>query len=101
MLTSGFVGREVRSRSMVLNPRHQDRWSGAHLVQECRRLTSGFSFRRSSEGRVSRVDFSRPAQPALRVRAQGVHGAVRLVSCGFSATGRSTDPSEAHLRVHA
>ena len=39
---------------MVLNPRHHDRWSGAHLLQGCRRLTSGFSFRGSSEMRVSR-----------------------------------------------
>ena len=28
---------------MVVNPRHQDRWSGVHLEQGCRRLTSGFS----------------------------------------------------------
>jgi hypothetical protein len=29
---------------MILNPRHYDRWSGAHLVLGRRRLTSGFSF---------------------------------------------------------
>jgi hypothetical protein len=63
---------------MVLNPRHYDRWSGAHLVQGCRGLTSGFLFRRSSEMRVSRVFFSGPYQSCVRMRVQG--GAARVAA---------------------
>jgi len=70
---------------MVLNPRHHDRWSGAHLVQGCEGLTSGFSFRRPSEMRVSRVFFSGPCQRCLRTRMQGVRGEMWPVSCGFAA----------------
>jgi hypothetical protein len=47
---------------MVVNPRHYDRWSEAHLVEGCRRLTSGFLFWWSSEMRVSRESFSGPYQ---------------------------------------
>ena len=86
---------------MLLNPRHDDRWFSAHLMQGCRRLTSGFAFGPASEMRVSRVDFSGLAQGALCRPTQGVRGTVRPVSCGFSAIGGSTDPSEAHVRVHA
>jgi hypothetical protein len=60
---------------MVVNPRHYDRWSGAHLVQGCKRPTSGFLFRCSSEMRVSRVDFSGPYQRCIGMRMQG--GAAR------------------------
>lgn len=86
---------------MVDDPRHYDRWSGAHLVQGCRRLTSGFSFRRSSEMRVSRVFFSGPYQRCVRMRVQGVRDEMWLVSCGFEPVGTSMSSPEALLRVHA
>jgi len=86
---------------MVLNPRHHDRRSVAHLVQGLRRLTSGFSFQRSSEMRVSRVDFSGPYQPCIRMRMQGVPGEMWPVSCGFERAGTSMSSSESVLRVHA
>jgi hypothetical protein len=86
---------------MVMNPRHHDRWSGAHLVQGCRRLTSDFSFRRSSEMRVSRVFFSGPYQRCVRMRMQGVRDEMWLVSCGFEPACMSMSSPEALLRVHA
>ena len=57
-----------------------DRWSGAHLMQGalCRRLTSGLSFRRSSEMRVSRVFFSGPYQCCVGHAMAGWRGA-----CGY------------------
>ncbi len=60
--TSVYGDEEDGSFEVTGNPRHHDRWSGAHLLQGCRRLTSGFSFGGSSEVRVSRVDFSGPYQ---------------------------------------
>ena len=86
---------------MVLNPRHYVRWSGAHLVQGRKRLTSGFSFRRSAEMRVSRVFFSGPYQRCVRMRVQGVRDEMWLVSCGFEPAGTSMSSSESVLRVHA
>ena len=83
------------------SPRHQDRWKGAHLAQGCRCLTSGFAFGRSSEMRVSRVDFSGPAQRAPCRRTQGVRDEMWPLSCGSAATGLSISPSEAVLRAHA
>ncbi len=56
---------------MVVNPRHYNRWSGARLVQGCRRLTCGFSFGSSAEMRVSRVFFSGPYQYCIGTRMQG------------------------------
>ncbi len=70
-------------------------------MQGCRCLTSGFSFRRSLEARVSRVFFSGPYQRCVRMPMHGVRGDMWPVSCGFSATGGATDASEALLRVHA
>src|SRR5579875_286196 len=67
---------------MVLNPRHYDRWSGAHLVQGRKRLTSGISFRRSAEMRVSRGDFSGPYQSCVGHAMAGWRGA-----CGRGAAG--------------
>ncbi len=92
---------EVRSDGTVATPRHHDRWLGAHLVQGCRRLTSGFSFRRSAEMRVSRVFFSGPYQRCVRMRVQGVRDEMWLVSCGFEPAGTSMSSPEAVLRVHA
>ena len=86
---------------MVLNPRHYNRLSGAHLVQGCRRLTSGFAVRLSSEMRVSRVDSSGPAQRALCRGMQSARAAMGPVSCGFVPDGGRTAPSETLLRVHA
>jgi hypothetical protein len=70
-------------------------------VQGCRRLTSGFSFRRSSKMRVSRVDFSGLAQRALCRGMQGVRAAMWPVSCGSAETDTLMLSSEAVLRVHA
>ena len=74
-MTGGFVGSVPDAHSMVLNPRHHDPWSGAHLVPGCRRLTSGFSFRGLSELRVSRVDFSGPYQRCVGHAMPGWRGA--------------------------
>jgi len=70
-------------------------------VQGCKRLTSGFSFQRSWEMRVSRVDFSGPYQRCVRIRVQGVRDEMWLVSCGFEPAGTSMSSPEALLRVHA
>jgi len=86
---------------LVDDPRHYDRWSGAHLVQGCRRLSSGFLFWWSAGVRVSRVDFLGPYQRYLRVRMQGVRGEMWLVSWGFEPAGTSMSSPEALLRVHA
>jgi len=66
---------------MVLNPRHYDRWSGAHLVQGRRGLTSGFAFGSSAEMRVSRVDFSGPYQRFVRMCMQGARAETWPLSC--------------------
>jgi AhpD family alkylhydroperoxidase len=85
----------------ALCPRHHDRWSGAHLVQGRRRLTSGFSYPVPSEMRVSRVLFSGPYQPCIRMRMQGVRGEMWPVSCGFEPAGTLMSSPEAVLRVRA
>jgi hypothetical protein len=90
MVTSGFVEFEAAAYGERMIPPpllHYDRWSGAHLAQGCRRLTSGFSCRRSWEMRVSRVDFSGPYQRCVRKRVQGVRDEMWLVSCGFEPAG--------------
>jgi hypothetical protein len=76
-------------------------WSGAHLVQGCRRLTSGLSFGLASEGRVSRVDFSGPAHDCVRMLVQGVRGERWPSSCGFVTAGASGPPVPVLLRGHA
>ena len=81
--------------------RHQDRWFGAHLVQGCRRLTSGFSFWRPSDSRVARGSFSGLARLALCTRTQGARGAMRPVSCGFVPKDAWAALTEVRLRVHA
>jgi len=86
---------------MVLNPRHYNRWSGAHLVQGCRRLNSGFAFPGSSEMRVSRGSFSGPYQPCTSMRMQGVRGEIWRVSCGSGTVGELRRPGEVVLRVRA
>jgi hypothetical protein len=48
-----------------------NRWSAARLVRGCRRLTSGFSFRRLSEMRVS-GGFLGAHPSRVRMRMQGV-----------------------------
>ena len=71
------------------------------LLQVHNAVTSDFSFRRSSEMRVSRVFFSGPYQPCVRMLVQGVRGTMPPVSCGFELAGRLPSSVEAPPRVHA
>ena len=100
-MTSGFVGSVTRWSGDCAEPPPLHRWSGAHLLQGRRRLTSGFSFRRSSKMRVSRVDFSGLAQRAPCRGMQGVRGAMWPVRCGFVTKGASRPLVQLLLHVHA
>jgi hypothetical protein len=64
-------------------------------------VTSGFALGLVSKIRVSRVFFSGPYQPCVRMRTQGMRGAMRSLSCGFAAVGELRRPGEVLLRVRA
>jgi hypothetical protein len=100
-VTSAFVGSGTRWTPDGLEPPPLASLVPRALMEVCDALTRTFVSASVSEMRVSRVDFSGPAQRCVCTLVQGVRGQMWPVGCGFEPGGCWRSPAMAPLRVHA
>jgi len=98
MVTSGFVEFEAPAYGELVKPPPLRPLVRRALLRVHNAVTSGFALGLVSKIRVSRVFFSGPYQPCVRMRMQGVRGEMWPVSCGSAATGTPMSSSESVLR---
>jgi len=99
--TSGFVRSVTRWSPDGPEPPPLVRLVVRALLRMQNAVTSGFALGLVSTIRVSRVFFSGSYQTCVRMRMQGMCGAMRSLSCGFAAVGELRRPGEVVLRVRA